>query len=198
MPLSDTVGMVRLEVLLDYDGQTAAIDTSRPVGVESSCCTLIVFIEGSDVRRYFLSGLLFVLQGLRFRLLSLIVFTSCALQMNMMANAGPYGGPYGQSAGQGMPGAGLGPQLQNKAGLPNNMAAQFNMDKKAQPGQGMPGMVRPLCFLFSTGRASFKPLSLLFYFIFHHFSVIHMFFPLKCHEVVLTLLFELSRDQNRQ
>lgn len=64
-----------------------------------------------------------------------------ALQMNMMANAGPYGGPYGQSAGQGLPGAGLGPQLQNKAGLPNNMANQFNMDKKTPPGQGMPGMV---------------------------------------------------------
>ncbi|TKS91650.1 CREB-binding protein [Collichthys lucidus] len=61
-------------------------------------------------------------------------------KMNMMANAGPYGGPYGQSAGQGLPGAGLGPQLQNKAGLPNNMATQFNMDKKAPPGQGMPGM----------------------------------------------------------
>ncbi|AWP18596.1 putative histone acetyltransferase p300-like isoform 2 [Scophthalmus maximus] len=61
-------------------------------------------------------------------------------KMNMMANAGPYGGPYGQSAGQGMPGAGLGPQLQNKAGMPNNMANQFNMDKKLPPGQGMPGM----------------------------------------------------------
>lgn len=66
--------------------------------------------------------------------------------MNMMANAGPYGGPYGQSAGQGLPGAGLGSQLQNKAGLPNSMAAQFNMDKKAPPGQGMPGMVG--CFYF--------------------------------------------------
>lgn len=65
--------------------------------------------------------------------------------MNMMANAGPYGGPYGQSAGQGLPGAGLGPQLQNKAGLPNNMANQFSMDKKAPPGQGMPGMVG-ICF----------------------------------------------------
>lgn len=65
--------------------------------------------------------------------------------MSMMANAGPYGGPYGQS-GQGLSGAGLGPQLQNKAGLPNNMAAQFGMDKKAPPGQGMPGMVRLVCF----------------------------------------------------
>lgn len=62
--------------------------------------------------------------------------------MNMMANAGPYGGPYGQSASQGLPGAGLGPQLQNKAGLPNNMAAHFNMDKKVPQSQGMPGMVR--------------------------------------------------------
>lgn len=61
--------------------------------------------------------------------------------MNMMANSGPYGGPYGQSAGQGLPGAGLGPQLQNKPGLPNNMANQFNMDKKTPPVQGMPGMV---------------------------------------------------------
>lgn len=67
--------------------------------------------------------------------------------MNMMANAGPYGGPYGQSAGQGLPGAGLGPQLQNKAGLPNNMANQFNMDKKTPPGQGMSGMVG-FVFLF--------------------------------------------------
>ncbi|XP_029997672.1 histone acetyltransferase p300 isoform X5 [Sphaeramia orbicularis] len=61
-------------------------------------------------------------------------------KMNMMANAGPYGGPYGQSAGQGLPGAGLGPQLQNKAGLQNSMANQFNMDKKTVPGQSMPGM----------------------------------------------------------
>ncbi|KAM9394002.1 histone acetyltransferase p300 isoform 2-T2 [Pholidichthys leucotaenia] len=61
-------------------------------------------------------------------------------KMNIMANAGPYGGPYGQSGGQGLPGAGLGPQLQNKAGLSNSMAAQFNMDKKVPAGQGMPGM----------------------------------------------------------
>lgn len=61
--------------------------------------------------------------------------------MSMMANAGPYGGPYGQSAGQGLPGAGLAPQLQNKALLSNNVAQQFSMDKKAPPGQVMPGMV---------------------------------------------------------
>ncbi|XP_077414693.1 histone acetyltransferase p300 isoform X5 [Vanacampus margaritifer] len=62
-------------------------------------------------------------------------------KMNMIANAGPYGGPYGQSAGQGLPGAGLSPQLQNKAGMANNMASQFNMEKKLPTGQGMPGMM---------------------------------------------------------
>ncbi|RVE69194.1 hypothetical protein OJAV_G00075470 [Oryzias javanicus] len=61
-------------------------------------------------------------------------------KMSMMANAGPYGGPYGQSAGQGLPGAGLAPQLQNKALLSSNVAQQFSMDKKAPPGQVMPGM----------------------------------------------------------
>uniref|UniRef100_A0A1A8LDQ4 histone acetyltransferase n=1 Tax=Nothobranchius pienaari TaxID=704102 RepID=A0A1A8LDQ4_9TELE len=53
---------------------------------------------------------------------------------------GPYGGLYGQSAGQGLPGEGLGPQIQNKPGLPNNMPTQFSMDKKGPPGQGLPGM----------------------------------------------------------
>lgn len=61
-------------------------------------------------------------------------------QMGMMGNVGPYGGPYGQSAGQGLGGAGLAPQLQNKAGLPNSLA-QFSLDKKPQPMQGMAGMV---------------------------------------------------------
>ncbi|XP_041634114.1 histone acetyltransferase p300 isoform X2 [Cheilinus undulatus] len=57
-------------------------------------------------------------------------------KMNMMSNAGPYGGPYGQSGLSGPPGAGLGPQLQNQT----NMAAQFNMDKKtAAQGQSMTG-----------------------------------------------------------
>lgn len=65
--------------------------------------------------------------------------------MNMMANAGPYGGPYGQSAGQGLGGAGLGPQHQNKAGLANSLA-QFNLDKKTPPIQGMAGMVRARSF----------------------------------------------------
>uniref|UniRef100_A0A8C7M439 histone acetyltransferase n=1 Tax=Oncorhynchus kisutch TaxID=8019 RepID=A0A8C7M439_ONCKI len=62
-------------------------------------------------------------------------------KMNMMANAGPYGGQYGQSVGQGLGGAGLGPQHQNKAGLANSLA-QFNLDKKTPPIQGMAGMVR--------------------------------------------------------
>lgn len=67
-------------------------------------------------------------------------------QMGMMGNVGPYGGPYGQSAGQGLGGAGLAPQLQNKAGLPNSLA-HFNLDKKPQPMQGMAGMVsnQPTC-----------------------------------------------------
>ncbi|MEQ2240766.1 hypothetical protein ILYODFUR_018509 [Ilyodon furcidens] len=62
-------------------------------------------------------------------------------QMNLLANSGSYGGPYSHSAGQGLPGEGLGTQLQNKTGLPNSMAAQFNIDKKTPPGQGIPGMV---------------------------------------------------------
>lgn len=54
--------------------------------------------------------------------------------MNMMGTAGPYAGPYSQSAGQGLPGAGLGSQLQNKASMPNSMLNQFNVDKKTLPG----------------------------------------------------------------
>ncbi|KAG7491521.1 hypothetical protein MATL_G00004320 [Megalops atlanticus] len=60
-------------------------------------------------------------------------------KMGLMGNPGPYGGPFGQSTAQGLGGAGLGPQLQNKAGLPNSLA-QFNLDKKTQPVQGMAGM----------------------------------------------------------
>ena len=56
--------------------------------------------------------------------------------MGMMPNAGPYGGPYGQTAGQVMGGG----QLQNKTALPNSLA-QFSMDKKPQPVQGMAAMV---------------------------------------------------------
>lgn len=56
-------------------------------------------------------------------------------KMGMMQNAGPYGGPYGQTAGQVMAG-----QLQNKAAMSNSLA-QFNMDKKPQPVQGMAAMV---------------------------------------------------------
>lgn len=65
----------------------------------------------------------------------------CLLQMGMNAGSGPYGGPYGQPASQGLGVAGLAPQLQNKPGLPNS-PAQFNLDKKPQPMQGIPGMVR--------------------------------------------------------
>lgn len=69
------------------------------------------------------------------------------LQMGMMGNAGPYGGPYGQAGGQGLGGAGLAPQLQNKAGMSNSLA-QFSMDKKPQPGmQGMGAMVSATWFV---------------------------------------------------
>ncbi|XP_051522880.1 histone acetyltransferase p300-like isoform X3 [Myxocyprinus asiaticus] len=60
-------------------------------------------------------------------------------KMGINAASGPYGGPYGQPASQGLGVAGLAPQLQNKPGLPNN-PAQFNLDKKPQPMQGIPGM----------------------------------------------------------
>uniref|UniRef100_A0A6Q2Y202 histone acetyltransferase n=1 Tax=Esox lucius TaxID=8010 RepID=A0A6Q2Y202_ESOLU len=61
-------------------------------------------------------------------------------KMNMMVNAGPCGGPYGPPAGQGLGGAGLGPQLQNKAGMAGSLA-QFNVDKKAPPVQGQASAV---------------------------------------------------------
>ena len=62
-------------------------------------------------------------------------------QMGMMGNpGGPYGGPYAGQGTQGLGGAGLGPQLHNKGPMSNHLA-QFNMDKKNQPMQGMAAMV---------------------------------------------------------
>lgn len=55
--------------------------------------------------------------------------------MGMMGNPGAFGGPYTGQGNQGLGGAGLGPQLQNKGPM-----AQFNVDKK--PLQGMGAMVR--------------------------------------------------------
>ncbi|KAJ8263930.1 hypothetical protein GJAV_G00143190, partial [Gymnothorax javanicus] len=63
-------------------------------------------------------------------------------KMGMMGNLGPYCGPFAQSAGQGLGVAGLGPQLQNKAGLPNSMA-QFSVDKKNQPVPSLSNMGSP-------------------------------------------------------
>ncbi|TKS90103.1 Histone acetyltransferase p300 [Collichthys lucidus] len=61
-------------------------------------------------------------------------------KMGMMGNpGGPFGGPYAGQGNQGLGGAGLGPQLQNK-GLMANSLAQFNVDKKNQPMQGMAAM----------------------------------------------------------
>uniref|UniRef100_I3KUK1 histone acetyltransferase n=1 Tax=Oreochromis niloticus TaxID=8128 RepID=I3KUK1_ORENI len=65
-------------------------------------------------------------------------------KMGMMGNpGGPFGGPYGSQGNQGLGGTGLGPQLQNKGPMANSMA-QFNVDKKNQPMQGMSAMVRKL------------------------------------------------------
>uniref|UniRef100_A0A3B4F6M7 histone acetyltransferase n=1 Tax=Pundamilia nyererei TaxID=303518 RepID=A0A3B4F6M7_9CICH len=61
-------------------------------------------------------------------------------KMGMMGNpGGPFGGPYGSQGNQGLGGAGLGPQLQNKGSMANSMA-QFNVDKKNPPMQGMGAM----------------------------------------------------------
>lgn len=59
-----------------------------------------------------------------------------------MGNPGaPFGGPYGGQGNQGLGGAGLGPQLQNKGPMANSLA-QFSVDKKNQPMQAMGSMVR--------------------------------------------------------
>ncbi|XP_014872161.1 histone acetyltransferase p300-like isoform X2 [Poecilia latipinna] len=56
----------------------------------------------------------------------------------MMGNpGGSFGGPY--QGGQGLGAAGLGPQLQNKGPMANNLG-QFNVDKKTQPMQAMGAM----------------------------------------------------------
>ncbi|XP_029933497.1 histone acetyltransferase p300 isoform X2 [Myripristis murdjan] len=61
-------------------------------------------------------------------------------KMGMMGTpGGPYGAPYAGQANQGLGGAGLGPQLQNKGPMANSLA-QFNVDKKSQPMQGMAAM----------------------------------------------------------
>lgn len=61
--------------------------------------------------------------------------------MGMMGNpGGPFGGPYTGQGNQGLGSAGLGPQLQNKGAMSNNLT-QFNVDKKNQPMQGMAAMV---------------------------------------------------------
>lgn len=62
--------------------------------------------------------------------------------MGMMGNpGGPFGGPYGGQGNQALGAAGLGPQLPNKGPMANSLA-QFNVDKKSQPMQGMGAMVR--------------------------------------------------------
>ncbi|XP_026171634.1 histone acetyltransferase p300-like isoform X2 [Mastacembelus armatus] len=61
-------------------------------------------------------------------------------KMGMMGNPGaPFAGPYAGQGNQGLGGTGLGPQIQNKGPMANNLA-QFNVDKKNQPMQGMATM----------------------------------------------------------
>lgn len=60
--------------------------------------------------------------------------------MGIMNNPNPYGPPYSQNSAQQIGASGLGPQMQNKAGMPNSLP-QFPIDKKPVPGAGMPNMV---------------------------------------------------------
>lgn len=64
-----------------------------------------------------------------------------------MSNPSPYGQPYSQNTGQQIGASGLGPQMQNKAGLQNSLP-QFPMDKKPVPGAGMPNMVSRMQGIF--------------------------------------------------
>ncbi|KAK2820870.1 hypothetical protein Q5P01_023829 [Channa striata] len=58
----------------------------------------------------------------------------------IMGNQGvPFGGPYAGQGNQGLGVAGLGPPLQNKGAMSNSLA-QFSVDKKNQPLQGMATM----------------------------------------------------------
>ncbi|XP_068610300.1 histone acetyltransferase p300 [Brachionichthys hirsutus] len=61
-------------------------------------------------------------------------------KMGMMGGpGGAFVGPYAGQGNQGLGGSGLGPQLQNKGPMANSLS-QFNVDKKAQPMQGMATM----------------------------------------------------------
>ncbi|XP_028332003.1 histone acetyltransferase p300 isoform X2 [Gouania willdenowi] len=61
-------------------------------------------------------------------------------KMGMMGSpVGPFGGAYGSQGNQSLGGAGLGPQLQNKGPMANNLTP-FSVDKKNQPMQGMAAM----------------------------------------------------------
>ncbi|XP_056152565.1 histone acetyltransferase p300 [Lampris incognitus] len=57
----------------------------------------------------------------------------------MGTSGGPYGGQFAGQGNQGLGGTGIGPQLQTKGPMANSLA-QFNMDKKNQPMQGMAAM----------------------------------------------------------
>uniref|UniRef100_A0A673AR68 histone acetyltransferase n=1 Tax=Sphaeramia orbicularis TaxID=375764 RepID=A0A673AR68_9TELE len=58
-------------------------------------------------------------------------------KMGMVGSpGGPFGGPYAGQGNQGIGGAGLGPQIQNKGSMANSLA-QFSVDKKNPNMQGM-------------------------------------------------------------
>ncbi|XP_029978288.1 histone acetyltransferase p300-like isoform X2 [Sphaeramia orbicularis] len=61
-------------------------------------------------------------------------------KMGMVGSpGGPFGGPYAGQGNQGIGGAGLGPQIQNKGSMANSLA-QFSVDKKNPNMQGMAPM----------------------------------------------------------
>ncbi|KAJ1174143.1 hypothetical protein NDU88_005966 [Pleurodeles waltl] len=62
-------------------------------------------------------------------------------KMGMVNAPNPYGSQYSQASGPQMGPGSLGPQMQSKAGLQNNLP-QFNMDKKNVPGTGLATMAQ--------------------------------------------------------
>lgn len=72
----------------------------------------------------------------------LLKYIFCVFQPGLMGNTGgPFGSSYGGQGNQALGAAGLGSQLQNKGPMANSLA-QFSVDKKNQPMQGMSAMVR--------------------------------------------------------
>uniref|UniRef100_A0A673AQ95 histone acetyltransferase n=1 Tax=Sphaeramia orbicularis TaxID=375764 RepID=A0A673AQ95_9TELE len=78
-------------------------------------------------------------------------------KMGMVGSpGGPFGGPYAGQGNQGIGGAGLGPQIQNKGSMANSLA-QFSVDKKNPNMQGMAPMVGNLFILIEAIFTSGAP-----------------------------------------